>query len=65
MKPLAILGSARPDGGTRKAVNIAFAPETIHLAILPHVIISGYDYGYRNAGGEAALERFGAKVVAG
>jgi putative NADPH-quinone reductase len=50
MKPLVILGSARSDGETRRAVTIAFAPGTIDLAILPHVIVGGYDYGHRNAG---------------
>jgi multimeric flavodoxin WrbA len=49
MKPLVILGSARSDGETRRAVNIAFAPETIDLAILPNVVIGGYDYGHINA----------------
>jgi multimeric flavodoxin WrbA len=48
MKPLVILGSARADGETRRAVNIAFPPETIDLAILPNVVIGGYDYDHRN-----------------
>jgi hypothetical protein len=50
MKPLVILGSARSDGETRRAVNIAFAPGTIDLAILPNAVIGGYDYDHRNAG---------------
>lgn len=49
MKPLVILGSARADGETRRAVNIAFPPDAIDLAILPNVVIGGYDYDHRNA----------------
>lgn len=49
MKPLVILGSARADGETRRAVNIAFAPDAIDLAILPNLAIGGYDYDHRNA----------------
>lgn len=49
MKPLVILGSARADGETRRAINIAFAPDAIDLAILPNAVIGGYDYDHRNA----------------
>jgi multimeric flavodoxin WrbA len=49
VKPLVILGSARAEGETRRAVNIAFAPDAIDLAILPNVVVGGYDYDHRNA----------------
>ena len=52
--PLVILGSARPDGETRKAVDIAFPPGTVALAILPSHAIGGYDYGHANAGDDFA-----------
>jgi multimeric flavodoxin WrbA len=48
--PLVILGSARPDGETRKAVDIAFPPGLAALAILPNHAIGGYDYDHVNAG---------------
>ena len=48
-RPLVILGSARPDGETRRAVDIAFPPGTVALAILPNHAIGGYDYGHANA----------------
>ena len=47
--PLVILGSARPDGETRKAVDIAFPPGTIELVVLPDFTIGGYDYNHVNA----------------
>jgi NAD(P)H-dependent FMN reductase len=47
--PLVILGSARPDGDTRRAVDIAFPPGTADVAVLPHHAIGGYDYGHFNA----------------
>jgi multimeric flavodoxin WrbA len=43
VKPLVILGSARPDGETRRAVDVAFAGKA-ELAILAHHHIGGYDY---------------------
>jgi multimeric flavodoxin WrbA len=49
MKPLVILGSARPDGKTRRAVDLAFPPGTAELAILPNFAIGGYDYRHFNA----------------
>ena len=47
--PLVILGSARPDGQTRKAVDLAFPPGTAELVVLPDFAIGGYDYGHFNA----------------
>jgi len=47
---LVILGSARPDGETRKAVDIAFPPGTAELVVLPDFTIGGYDYAHGNAG---------------
>jgi multimeric flavodoxin WrbA len=47
--PLVILGSARPDGETRRAVEIAFPDGSAELAILPNFDIGGYDYGHFNA----------------
>jgi multimeric flavodoxin WrbA len=52
--PLVILGSARPDGETRRAVDIAFPPGTASLIILPNHAIGGYDYGHANAGDDFA-----------
>jgi multimeric flavodoxin WrbA len=49
MKPLVILGSARPDGETRKAVDLAFSPGTVELAVLPSFTLGGYDYQHLNA----------------
>jgi multimeric flavodoxin WrbA len=49
-RPLVILGSARPDGETRKAVDLAFPPDTAELVVLPDFAIGGYDYGHGNAG---------------
>jgi multimeric flavodoxin WrbA len=46
--PLVILGSARPDGETRRAVDIAFPPGTATFSILPNHAIGGYDYGHAN-----------------
>jgi multimeric flavodoxin WrbA len=48
MRPLVILGSARPDGETRKAIDIAFPAGSADLLVLPEFIISGYDYKHRN-----------------
>lgn len=47
--PLVILGSARPNGDTRRAVDIAFAPRAIDLVTLAHHHIGGYDYAHANA----------------
>lgn len=49
MRPLVILGSARPDGETRKAVDIAFPAGSADLLVLPEFIIGGYDYQHRNS----------------
>jgi multimeric flavodoxin WrbA len=46
--PLVILGSARPDGETRRAVDIAFAPGAVDLVLLPDFTIGGYDYKHFN-----------------
>jgi multimeric flavodoxin WrbA len=48
-RPLVILGSAQPDGETRRAVDIAFAPGTADLIILPNHAVGGYDYAHANA----------------
>ena len=48
MRPLVILGSARPDGEPRRAVDIAFPAGSADLLILPDFIIGGYDYKHRN-----------------
>lgn len=48
MRPLVILGSARPDGETRRAVDIAFPAGSADLLVLPDFIIGGYDYQHRN-----------------
>jgi hypothetical protein len=47
--PLVILGSARPDGETRRAVDLAFPPGTAELVVLPNFSIGGYDYQHFNA----------------
>ena len=47
--PLVILGSARPDGDTSRAVDIAFPPQSIDLITLAHHHIGGYDYAHANA----------------
>jgi multimeric flavodoxin WrbA len=47
--PLVILGSARPDGETRRAVDIAFPDGSAVLAILPNFAMGGYDYAHLNA----------------
>jgi putative NADPH-quinone reductase len=49
MNPLVILGSARPDGETRRAIDLAFAPKAIDLVVLPDFAIGGYDYQHINA----------------
>jgi multimeric flavodoxin WrbA len=49
VKPLVILGSARPDGETRRAVEIAF-PGNADLIVLAHHHIGGYDYAHANDG---------------
>ena len=47
-RPLVILGSARPDGDTRRAVDIAFPDGGIDLVILSHRHVGGYDYSHSN-----------------
>ena len=47
--PLVILGSARPDGETRRAVDLAFPDGSAELVILPNFAIGGYDYAHLNA----------------
>lgn len=49
-RPLVILGSARSDGETRRAVDIAFPSGSAELVVLPNYAIGGYDYGHTNAG---------------
>jgi multimeric flavodoxin WrbA len=47
--PLVILGSARSDGETRRAVDLAFPLGTAELVLLPNFSIGGYDYQHFNA----------------
>ena len=47
--PLVILGSARSDGETRRAVDLAFPPGTAELVVLPNFSMGGYDYHHFNA----------------
>ena len=47
--PLVILGSARSDGETRRAVDLAFPPGAAELVVLPKFSIGGYDYRHFNA----------------
>ena len=47
VQPVVILGSARPDGETKRAVEIAF-PDGVETVILAHHKISAYDYQHRN-----------------
>jgi len=47
--PLVILGSARSDGETRRAVDLAFPSGTAELVVLPNFSIGGYDYRHFNA----------------
>jgi multimeric flavodoxin WrbA len=49
MSTLVILGSARADGETRRAVDLAFPAGTADLVILPDFTIGGYDYKHSNA----------------
>ena len=44
-----ILGSARPDGETRRAVDLAFPGDSARLVILPDFAIGGYAYNHLNA----------------
>ena len=48
-KPLVILGSARSDGETKRAIDLVFAPEAIELIVLPDFTIGGYDYKHFHA----------------
>ena len=47
--PLVILGSARAEGETRRAVDLSFAQGTARLMTLPDFVIGGYSYDYLNA----------------
>jgi multimeric flavodoxin WrbA len=47
--PLVILGSARSDGETRRAVDVAFPRDGAQLMILPDFAIGGYAYDHLNA----------------
>ena len=47
--PLVILGSARSDGETRRAVDLAFPSGTAELVVLPNFSVGGYDYRHFNA----------------
>ena len=49
-KPLVILGTARRDGETRRAIDIAFPSGSIDLAILSEHYIVSYDYAHATAG---------------
>ena len=46
--PLVILGSARPDGDTAKAVTIAFPGNSADIVRLRDHRIGGYDYDHAN-----------------
>jgi len=46
-EPLVVLGSARPDGETRHAVDLAF-PAGARIIVLPEHHIGGYDYRHGN-----------------
>jgi len=48
-KPLVILGTARPDGDTCRAIGIAFPNGSVDLTNLSDRSISGYDYTHGNA----------------
>jgi len=48
-QPLVILGSARSNGETRRAVDLAFPQATARLAVLPDFAIGGYSYDHLNA----------------
>jgi multimeric flavodoxin WrbA len=47
--PLIILGSARADGETRRAIDLAFPAGSIQLVVLPDFAIGGYSYDHLNA----------------
>jgi multimeric flavodoxin WrbA len=51
MSHLVILGSARPDGETRRAIEIAL-PQAKNLVVLSQHNINGYDYDHGNNGDE-------------
>lgn len=48
-KPFVIMGTARRDGETRRAVDIAFPNGSIDLIPLSEHNIGGYDYAHANA----------------
>ena len=52
-RPLVILGSARADGETGRAVSFAF-PDGADLVVLPQYKIGGYDYAHSNEGDDFA-----------
>jgi multimeric flavodoxin WrbA len=47
--PLVILGSARRDGDTAKAIALTFPPGSAEIVMLPDYRIGGYDYAHANA----------------
>jgi multimeric flavodoxin WrbA len=47
--PLVVLGSARAEGETRRAVDLAFPQGTARLMTLPDFVIGGYSYDHLNA----------------
>jgi multimeric flavodoxin WrbA len=49
LNPLVILGSARPDGETRRAIEIAFSGNA-DLIVLAHHHMGAYDYAHANDG---------------
>jgi multimeric flavodoxin WrbA len=68
-RPLVILGSARADGETGRAVALAFPEGAADLVVLPQYEIGGYDYAHRNAeddfaGIAARIQEAGALVFA-
>jgi putative NADPH-quinone reductase len=48
-RPLVILGSARPNGETRRAIDLVYPQQDIDLITLTEHQIGGYDYDHRNA----------------
>jgi multimeric flavodoxin WrbA len=68
-RPLVILGSARTDGETGKAVALAFPGGSADFIALPHYRIGGYDYAHCNADDDFAgiairMQEAGAIVFA-
>ena len=48
-KPLVILGTARSEGETRRAIDISFPKGTVDLIDLNHWRVAPYDYGYHHS----------------